>query len=93
MSLYFFDLRSAGSFSRDDVGMELPDAEAAHDMAFDALVALARDGITEGTMGQRYTIEVVGSIGIRGVDGHVRDAGDLWPRGRFVRQLGKSCAT
>ena len=63
MSLYFFDLRSAGSFSRDDVGMELPDAEAAHDMAFDALVALARDGITEGTMGQRYTIEVRNGIG------------------------------
>jgi hypothetical protein len=36
MAQYFFDLRSARTFSKDEEGIELPDAEAAHDMALDA---------------------------------------------------------
>jgi uncharacterized protein DUF6894 len=31
MSFYYFDLRSADSFSQDPDGIELPDVEAAHD--------------------------------------------------------------
>jgi hypothetical protein len=33
MTQYFFDLGSADTFSRVEEGIELPDAEAAHDMA------------------------------------------------------------
>ena len=58
MALYFFDLRSAGTLSQDEEGMELPDSEAAHDVALDALVSVARDAVTEGSTNQRFAIEV-----------------------------------
>ena len=63
MSLYFFDLKSAGIVSRDEEGVELPDAEAAHDMAFDALMDAARDAVQEGSTDQRYAVEVRNGIG------------------------------
>jgi len=55
---YFFDLRSAYIFSRDEEGVELPDAEAAHDMALDVLLDGARCAVMEGSMDQRFAIEV-----------------------------------
>jgi len=51
---YFFDLRSGDTFSKDNFGIELPDAEAAHDMALGA----ARDAVMEGTIDQRFAVEV-----------------------------------
>jgi hypothetical protein len=63
MAQYFFDLRSADSFSRDEEGIELPDAEAAHDMALGALVDAARDAVMEGSIDQRFAIEVRNGIG------------------------------
>lgn len=58
MSVYFFDLKSAGIFSRDEDGMELPDVEAAHEMAFGALMDAARIAVIEGSTNQRYAVEV-----------------------------------
>jgi len=60
---YFFDLRSTHSFSRDPDGMELPDAGAAHDMALGALTDAARDGVTEGSTGQQFAVEVRNGTG------------------------------
>jgi hypothetical protein len=56
--VYFFDFRSGDTFSRDNEGIELPDAEAAHDMALGALVDAARDAVMEGTIDQRFAVEV-----------------------------------
>lgn len=58
MSQYFFDLKSSGSFARDEEGIELPDTEAAHDMALGALIDAARDAVMEGSMNQRFVVEV-----------------------------------
>ena len=63
MAQYFFDLRSAGSFSRDEEGVELPDAEAAHNMALGALVDVARDAVIEGSLDQHFAVEVRDGIG------------------------------
>ncbi len=63
MSLYFFDLKSAGVFSQDKEGVELPDAEAAHDTAVGALFDAARAAILEGSTNQFYAIEVRNGIG------------------------------
>jgi len=63
VSQYFFDLRSGDTFSKDKDGIELPDAEAAHDMALDALVDAARDAVTEGTIDQRFAVEVRNGTG------------------------------
>ena len=57
MAQYFFDLRSDGIFSQDKDGVELLDAEAAHDMALGALVDAARDAVMEGSTGQHFAVE------------------------------------
>jgi hypothetical protein len=62
---YYFDLRSGDTFSKDDDGIELPDAEAAHDMALGALVDAARDAVMECTLDQCFAVEV--RIGTRRV--------------------------
>ena len=62
MAQYFFDFRSGDTFSKDDDGIELPDAEAAHDMALGALVDAARDAVMEGAIDQQFAVEV-NSIG------------------------------
>jgi hypothetical protein len=63
MAHYFFDFKSAYAHSRDPEGMELPDAEAAHEVALDALVDAARDAIIEGAVDQRLVVEVRNGIG------------------------------
>ncbi|MBR0842914.1 hypothetical protein JQ607_22155 [Bradyrhizobium liaoningense] len=63
MAQYFFDLRSADFFSRDEEGVELPDAEAAHDMALGALVDAAREAVMEGSIDQRFAVEVRNGTG------------------------------
>jgi hypothetical protein len=63
MSHYFFDLKSAGVVSQDEEGMELPDAEAAHDVALDALVTAARDAVVEGSQGQTFRVDVRNGTG------------------------------
>jgi hypothetical protein len=60
---YYFDLRSGGTFSRDSDGVELPDAEAAHDMALGALVDAAREAVMEGAIDQRFAVEVRSGTG------------------------------
>jgi hypothetical protein len=54
MAQYFFDFRSAETFSTDKEGVELLDAEAAHGMALDALVDAARDAVMEGSTDQSF---------------------------------------
>ena len=63
MAQYFFDLRSDGIFSQDEDGVELLDAEAAHDMALGALVDATRDAVIEGSMGQHFAVEVRNGTG------------------------------
>jgi hypothetical protein len=105
MAQYFFDLKSADTFSRDDDGVKLPDAEAAHDLAIGALVDLARDAVIEGSIGQHFAVEVRNGTGPvlevtipssnRGY-GSCRCAGgrsagwNCWPRIRTKRRSIKS---
>ncbi|MBR0777866.1 hypothetical protein JQ625_23780 [Bradyrhizobium diazoefficiens] len=63
MTHFFFDLRSAHNFSRDRDGMELPDDEAAHDIALGALTDAAREAVTEGATGQQFAVEVRNGVG------------------------------
>ena len=63
MDQYFFDFRSTHVFSRDETGVELPHAEAAHDMALHALVDAARDAVGEGSLDQRFAVEVRNGFG------------------------------
>jgi hypothetical protein len=63
MAHYFFDFRSAGTFSQDTVGIELPHLEAAHEMALGALVDAACDAVIEGSIGQHFAIEVRNGTG------------------------------
>jgi hypothetical protein len=60
---YYFDFKSTDSASRDSEGMELPDAEAAHDVALDALVDAAREAVIEGSLNQHFAVEVRNEIG------------------------------
>ena len=63
MVRYFFDLSSADDFLRDEEGVDLPSAESVHDMAIDLLFDAAREGVVEGSIGQRIAIEVRNGIG------------------------------
>jgi hypothetical protein len=63
MALYFFDLRSGEEFSADETGMELLDAATAHDTALAALVEIVQEAIVEGSIGQRFKVEVRNGIG------------------------------
>lgn len=63
MAQYFFDFRSTDIFSPDEEGVELQDAEAAHGMALEALIDAARDAVSEGTLDQRFAVEVRNGIG------------------------------
>lgn len=63
MAHYFFDFKSLNTESLDTVGVELSDAEAAHDMALGALVDAARDAVIEGSLDQRFAVEVRNGIG------------------------------
>ena len=48
MTRYFFDFRSGGIVSTDDEGQELPDVEAAHGEAIEALADALQDLVLEG---------------------------------------------
>jgi len=63
MAHYFFDFKSLNTESLDTAGVELSDAEAAHDMALGALVDAARDAVIEGSLDQRFAVEVRNGIG------------------------------
>ena len=63
MTQFFFDLRSADTFSQDEEGIELPDAAAAHRMALGALSDAARDAVIEGSTDQLLAVEVRDGIG------------------------------
>jgi hypothetical protein len=62
MAQYFFDLRSADTFSRDEEGVELPYTEAVHEMALGALVDAVRNAVTESSIDQRFGVEVRNGI-------------------------------
>ena len=63
MARYFFDFRSDGSLSADDEGLELLDADAAHQQAVGALVEGIRDIVLEGAKDQRFAVEVRDDLG------------------------------
>jgi hypothetical protein len=63
MARYYFDFRSMHAGSRDNEGMDLPDAEAAHEVALDALVDAAREAVIEGSLNQHFAVEVRTGIG------------------------------
>jgi hypothetical protein len=63
MTQFFFDLRSVDTFSQDEEGIELPNAEAAHRMALGALSDAARDAVIEGSTDQLLAVEVRDGIG------------------------------
>ena len=63
MARYFFDFRSDGSLSADDEGLDLLDADAAHQQAVGALVEGIRDIVLEGAKDQRFVIEVRDDLG------------------------------
>jgi hypothetical protein len=63
MAQFFFDFRSADNFSPDEEGLELPDAEAAHEIALGALVDAAREAVVEGSTDQSLAVEVRNGTG------------------------------
>jgi hypothetical protein len=63
MTQYFFDFRSNGIVSIDEEGVELPDAEAAHDQAVGALTDAARDAVLAGATAQRFDVQVRDGVG------------------------------
>jgi hypothetical protein len=63
MARYFFDFRSDGPLSADDEGLELLDADVAHQQAVGALVEGIRDIILEGAKDQRFAVEVRDDLG------------------------------
>jgi hypothetical protein len=52
MPRYFFDFRSDGAFSTDDEGLELSDADAAHEQAVGALADGICDSVLQGANDQ-----------------------------------------
>jgi hypothetical protein len=64
MQRYFFDFRSDEAFSTDDEGVDLSDADAAHEQAAGALADGIRDIILEGAKNQRFAIEVRDELGL-----------------------------
>jgi hypothetical protein len=54
---YFLDTRDEDAFVADDVGVELPDLEAAKALAAEALTELARD-VVAGVDRRVLTVEV-----------------------------------
>jgi hypothetical protein len=58
MAQYFFDLKSSDGSALDDEGMELPDAQAAHAVAIDALLSAARESVIEGSVDQNFAVHV-----------------------------------
>lgn len=58
MAQYFFDLRSFDAVSHDEEGIELPNAEAAHGAALHALLSTAGEAVIEGSLHQRFAVEV-----------------------------------
>jgi len=63
MARYFFDFRSGGSSSLDEEGQHLPDVEAAHRAAIDALSEAMRHIAVEGSKDQNFAIEVRDEFG------------------------------
>jgi hypothetical protein len=63
MVRYFFDFRCHGAFSRDDEGSELPDTEAAHEEALNALSDALPEIVIQGATDQNFVIEVRDDLG------------------------------
>lgn len=63
MARYFFDFRSNGAVSTDDEGVDLSDAQAAHQTAVGALADGIRDFAIEGSSDVHFGIEVRDDIG------------------------------
>ena len=63
MTVYFFDFQAGEFQSLDDEGMELFDADAAHDQALEAFADAIREVILQGQSHQQMTISVRDEIG------------------------------
>ena len=61
MARYFFDCKTNNAFADDEEGMELPNAEAAHNEAVGSLAEMFV--IEEGTIDQRFVISVRDELG------------------------------
>jgi len=63
MAMYFFDFRSGDAVSLDEDGVVLPDADAAHREALQALADAITDAVLPGQQGQHFTIDVRDELG------------------------------
>lgn len=63
MTTFYFDFIADGSPSIDEEGVELPDVEAAHDLAVGALADAASEAVLEGMAEQSFSIQVRNEIG------------------------------
>jgi len=63
MARYYFDFRSGGTVSRDEDGVDLPNAVAAHQTAVVALADGIRDIVFEGSTDLQFGVEVRDDIG------------------------------
>jgi hypothetical protein len=63
MPRYFFDFRSDGVLSTDDEGLELSDADAAHEQAVGALADGICDSVLQGANDQHFAVEVRDDLG------------------------------
>jgi hypothetical protein len=57
MPRYYFDTRDGHTFVQDDIGVELPDIEAARDQAAVALAEMAKEALP-GSVRRALSIEV-----------------------------------
>ena len=63
MARYFFDFRTDDAFMPDEEGADLSDAGTAHEEAIDALADAMRDAALEGSVQQRFAVEVRDELG------------------------------
>ena len=64
MARYFLDLRSDGILAADEEGVELTDADAAHQAAMSVLVDAMRTLGREGAREQHFDVEVRDGFGL-----------------------------
>ena len=63
MAMYFFDLRIDQAVASDDEGTELPDIEAAHDEALEALGSALQEIVVSAKSDQRFAVQVRDNYG------------------------------
>jgi hypothetical protein len=60
---YYFDFRTGDVLSQDEEGAELPDLEAAHKVALQAIAEAVQDGVLQDLPDRSFLVEVRDELG------------------------------